>query len=107
MWDTSSLITHQDILLIGHQKGIASIERDENFVPATRSEYIRSHTSTIKTDYTDMLEETPLYTLYSMFIMQILYVFNNLCDSVLALILQRGFFMYLLYLHFSAFSRLC
>ncbi|KAG5636052.1 hypothetical protein H0H81_009248 [Sphagnurus paluster] len=48
-----------------------SIERDENFVPRTRSDYALPNEKIAKiADYHEMFEETPIYTLGRMLFMQ-------------------------------------
>ncbi|KAF9003035.1 delta-12 fatty acid desaturase [Cyathus striatus] len=56
-----------------HHKATMSIERDEHYMPVTRSQYQLppdriAHIS----DYHDIFEETPIYTLFRMLMMQIL-----------------------------------
>ncbi|KAG6830772.1 hypothetical protein H0H87_007171 [Tephrocybe sp. NHM501043] len=52
-------------------KATASMERDENYVPYTRSEYnLPEEKKATKFDYAEVFEETPIYTLLRMFIMQ-------------------------------------
>lgn len=47
------------------------MERDENYVPYTRSEYnLPEEKKATKFDYAEVFEETPLFTLFRMFIMQ-------------------------------------
>ena len=48
------------------------MERDENYVPYTRSSYkLPDEKIATKADYDEIFEEeTPIYTLYRMFIMQ-------------------------------------
>jgi len=47
------------------------MERDENYVPYTRSQFKLPNEKTAKkADYDEIFEETPLYTLIRMFIMQ-------------------------------------
>lgn len=47
------------------------MERDENYVPYTRSQFnLPAENLAKSTDYSEIFEETPLYTLYRMFIMQ-------------------------------------
>lgn len=54
-----------------HHKATASMERDENYVPYTRSEYnLPDEKKATKFDYAEVFEETPLYTLFRMFVMQ-------------------------------------
>ncbi|GLB39262.1 putative fatty acid desaturase [Lyophyllum shimeji] len=54
-----------------HHKATASMERDENYVPYTRSEYgLPDEKKATKFDYAEVFEETPLYTLVRMLIMQ-------------------------------------
>ncbi|KAF5366888.1 hypothetical protein D9615_010536 [Tricholomella constricta] len=56
-----------------HHKATMSVEREENFVPLTRSDYnLPSESSAHITDYHDIFEETPIYTLGRMLIMQAL-----------------------------------
>ncbi|KAG5635515.1 hypothetical protein H0H81_010978 [Sphagnurus paluster] len=48
-----------------HHKATASIERDENYVPYTRSEYNLPDAKRVtKADYAEIFEETPIYTLF-------------------------------------------
>ncbi|KAG5718825.1 Delta(12) fatty acid desaturase [Termitomyces sp. T112] len=65
-----------------HHKATMSVERDENFVPRTRSEYGLPPENIAKVnDYHEMFEETPIYTLLRMIFMQVLgwqyYLFTN------------------------------
>ncbi|KAF8955033.1 hypothetical protein BDZ97DRAFT_1907949 [Flammula alnicola] len=54
-----------------HHKATASMERDENYVPYTRSQFkLPDEKTATKADYAEIFEETPLYSLYRMFIMQ-------------------------------------
>jgi omega-6 fatty acid desaturase (delta-12 desaturase) len=54
-----------------HHKATASMERDENYVPYTRSQYNLPSEKTAKpTDYTEFFEETPIVTMGRMLIMQ-------------------------------------
>ncbi|CAK5282171.1 unnamed protein product [Mycena citricolor] len=50
-----------------HHKGVGSIERDENYVPRTKSELGITSQEQLR----EMFEETPLYTLVTMVIMQL------------------------------------
>jgi hypothetical protein len=53
------------------QKATASMERDENYVPYTRSDYkLPEAMKAMKADYAEVFEETPLVTLTRMIIMQ-------------------------------------
>lgn len=59
-----------------------SVERDENFVPRTRSDYkLPSENSAHPADYHEIFEETPIYTLVRMLFMQAIgwqyYLFTN------------------------------
>ncbi|KAJ7484450.1 delta-12 fatty acid desaturase [Mycena latifolia] len=70
----------------GHHKATSSIERDENYVPYTRSEVgLPSITASHAVNYHDVLEETPIYTLGAMIIMQLsglqLYLLTNIQGS--------------------------
>jgi hypothetical protein len=63
-----------------------SIERDENYVPRTRSDYgLPSESSATFSDYRDVFEETPIYTLFRMVFMQLLgwqyYLLTNAMGS--------------------------
>lgn len=50
-----------------------SIERDENFVPRTRTDYgLPSESTAILADYHEVFEETPIYSLGRMLFMQLL-----------------------------------
>lgn len=54
-----------------HHKSTGSIERDENFVPATRSDLkLRDPENVTKNDYREMFEETPIFTLVRILFMQ-------------------------------------
>ncbi|KAF8211714.1 delta-12 fatty acid desaturase [Mycena galopus ATCC 62051] len=63
-----------------HHKAVGSMERDENYVPALRSELglppdntkDRPENSAQGFDYHEVFEDTPLYTLGKMLVMQIL-----------------------------------
>jgi hypothetical protein len=47
------------------------VERDENYVPYLRSDYkLPSESKATKADYAEIFEETPIYTLFWMGIMQ-------------------------------------
>lgn len=47
------------------------MERDENYVPYLRSEYnLPPEKQATKFDYAEVFEETPIWTLARMFIMQ-------------------------------------
>ena len=53
------------------QKATSSIEHDESYVPYTRSDYKlppKGHAH--RFDYAEVFEETPIYTLGKMLIMQ-------------------------------------
>ncbi|KAG6872700.1 hypothetical protein C0995_007368 [Termitomyces sp. Mi166 len=65
-----------------HHKATMSVERDENFVPRTRSEYgLPPEKIAYISDYHEIFEETPIYTLARMLFMQALgwqyYLFTN------------------------------
>ncbi|TFK19301.1 hypothetical protein FA15DRAFT_674566 [Coprinopsis marcescibilis] len=54
-----------------HHKATGSIERDENYVPYTRSKYsLPEPSKATAADYEEVFEETPLWTLWRMFVMQ-------------------------------------
>ncbi|KAF8308723.1 uncharacterized protein EI90DRAFT_3129707 [Cantharellus anzutake] len=54
-----------------HHKSTGSIERDENFIPSTRSDLkLRDPRNVTKQDYREMFEETPLFSLLRIFFMQ-------------------------------------
>ncbi|KAJ3507813.1 hypothetical protein NLJ89_g6095 [Agrocybe chaxingu] len=56
-----------------HSKATGSMERDENYVPYTRSTFsLPDEKKATQMDYAEVLEETPLYTLFRLFIMQAL-----------------------------------
>lgn len=53
------------------QKAVASIERDENYVPSFRSDYKLPPKERASTaDYLEVFEETPIFTLCRMLFMQ-------------------------------------
>jgi len=54
-----------------HHKATASMERDENYVPYTRSRFgLPEEKNATHADYSEIFEETPIYTLFRMFVMQ-------------------------------------
>lgn len=56
-----------------NQKATMSMERDENYVPRTRMDYkLPPASSAHVTDYHEIFEETPIYTLVRMLLMQAL-----------------------------------
>lgn len=70
-----------------HHKATASMERDENYVPYTRSKYNLPDEQTVKKfDYSEAFEETPLATVYRLFIQQFfgwwIYLSINLMGGV-------------------------
>ncbi|KAF9061799.1 delta-12 fatty acid desaturase [Rhodocollybia butyracea] len=69
-----------------HHKAAASIERDENYVPKTRSDFkLPPESVAIPTDYHEIFEETPIYTVVRMLVMQLLgwqiYLFTDISGS--------------------------
>jgi hypothetical protein len=63
-----------------------SVERDENYVPRTRTDYgLPRESSATLSDYLDIFEETPIYTLFRMLVMQFLgwqyYLLTNALGS--------------------------
>ena len=57
------------------QKATGSIERDENYVPYHRDDFnLPPRKEAHKADYAEIFEETPLFTLLRVLIMQGLYV---------------------------------
>lgn len=64
------------------QKATASMERDENYVPRTRSDYkLPPEKMAQPFDYQEMFEDAPIVTLIRMILMQVLgwhyYLFKN------------------------------
>jgi hypothetical protein len=58
--------------ILDFQKATSSIERDENYVPRTRADYnLPQSKSALITDYHEIFEETPIYTLVRMLVMQL------------------------------------
>ncbi|KAL0581657.1 hypothetical protein V5O48_000358 [Marasmius crinis-equi] len=56
-----------------HHKATVSIERDENYVPRTRKDFgLPPAMNATARDYHEIFEETPIYTLARMIIMQLL-----------------------------------
>ncbi|TFK22250.1 delta-12 fatty acid desaturase [Coprinopsis marcescibilis] len=56
-----------------HHKATMSVERDENYVPRTRSDYgLPTKHIALVSDYHEVFEETPIYTLLRMLFMQAL-----------------------------------
>ncbi len=51
------------------------MERDQNYVPYTRNKYkLPDEKVATKADYSEVFEETPLYTIIHIFVMQFLCV---------------------------------
>lgn len=72
------------------------MERDENYVPYTRSEYnLPEEKKATKADYAEVFEDTPLYTMIRMFIMQGLWVMNISFVLLSLLICFSGWWIYL------------
>ncbi|KAJ7757656.1 delta-12 fatty acid desaturase [Mycena metata] len=56
-----------------HHKAVGSMERDENYVPAVRSDLgLKSEKTKQGLDYHEVFEDTPIYTLVMMLVMQLL-----------------------------------
>lgn len=69
-----------------HHQAVMNVERDENYVPRTRSHYKLPPASVAQArDYSEMFEETPLYTLLRLLIMQLIgwqiYLFTDSMGS--------------------------
>lgn len=66
------------------QKATASMERDENYIPHTRSSFnLPKKKLAKKVDYSEAFEETPLATVYRLLIQQFLCVpFSTLIGVV-------------------------
>ncbi|EAU81573.1 fatty acid conjugase [Coprinopsis cinerea okayama7 len=69
-----------------HHKATMSIERDENYVPRTRSDYrLPAEKIALVSDYHEVFEETPIYTLCRMLFMQLLgwqyYLLTNIMGN--------------------------
>ncbi|KAK7693167.1 hypothetical protein QCA50_002733 [Cerrena zonata] len=69
-----------------HHKFTNSLERDENFVPPTRSELkLPEESKATPMDYTELLEDAPLFVLIRLVFMQLLgwhsYIFYNAMGS--------------------------
>lgn len=53
------------------QKAVNSVERDENYVPHLRSDFpLPPEKRATTADYAEVFEETPLFTMVRMFVMQ-------------------------------------
>ncbi|KAJ7581901.1 delta-12 fatty acid desaturase [Mycena floridula] len=67
-----------------HHKATNSLEREQHFVPRTRSDYgLPSESTAIPADYHEIFEETPIYTLARMLFMQALGWQCYLCTNIL------------------------
>ncbi|KAJ3752777.1 fatty acid desaturase-domain-containing protein [Lentinula raphanica] len=54
-----------------HHKATQSLERDETFMPFTRSDFkLPNGKVAVRMDYTEILEETPAFTLFRLFVRQ-------------------------------------
>ncbi|KAE9403513.1 hypothetical protein BT96DRAFT_936357 [Gymnopus androsaceus JB14] len=65
-----------------HHKGTQSVERDETYMPFTRKDFkLPDGKVAVKMDYTEILEETPAFTLFKLFVRQFfgfqLYLLHN------------------------------
>ncbi|KIY43723.1 hypothetical protein FISHEDRAFT_53632 [Fistulina hepatica ATCC 64428] len=65
-----------------HHKGTNHMDRDETYVPFTRKSFALPNSKiAVRMDYTEVLEDTPLYTLFKLFIRQFfgfqLYLLHN------------------------------
>ena len=68
------------------------MERDENYVPYTRSKFkLPEEKTATRADYTEIFEETPLYTFFRLFIMQGLYVFSFFFPVLIVKFLKEKF----------------
>lgn len=79
-------LAHPRFRLIVVQKATGSIERDENYVPRTRSDYkLPPIMAATVADYHEIFEETPAYSLLRILLMQALgwqfYLFTNALGS--------------------------
>ena len=55
------------------QKSTNNLERDETYIPPTRKDFkLPDGKIAVKMDYTEVLEETPAFTLFKMFVRQFL-----------------------------------
>jgi hypothetical protein len=55
------------------QKSTNNLERDETFIPPTRKDFkLPDGNVAVKMDYKDVLEETPLFTLFKLVMRQLL-----------------------------------
>ena len=59
--------------LLSWQKSTNNLERDETYIPPTRKDFkLPDGKIAVKMDYTEVLEETPAFTLFKMFVRQFL-----------------------------------
>ncbi|KAJ7167150.1 fatty acid desaturase-domain-containing protein [Mycena crocata] len=84
--NTSCLLIPYFSYRSAHHKATGSVERDENYVPSTRSELgLPPGGACQAVNYHDVLEETPIYTLATMLVMQLagmqLYLLTNIQGS--------------------------
>ena len=55
------------------QKSTNNLERDETYIPPTRKDFkLPDGKIAVRMDYTEVLEETPAFTLFKMFVRQFL-----------------------------------
>ena len=58
---------------LSRQKSTNSLERDETYIPPTRKDFkLPDGKIAVRMDYTEVLEETPAFTLFKMFVRQFL-----------------------------------
>jgi len=59
--------------ILRFQKATNNLDRDETYVPLTRKDFnLPDGKVAIRMDYTELLEETPAFTIFKMFIRQFL-----------------------------------
>jgi hypothetical protein len=64
---------HATSLQLSRQKSTNNLERDETYIPPTRKDFkLPDGKIAVKMDYTEVLEETPAFTLFKIFFRQFL-----------------------------------
>lgn len=72
-WATLVHVCPPTHCLFRYQKATNSLERDETYMPLTRKDFkLPDAKVAVRMDYAEVLEETPAFTLFKLFIRQFL-----------------------------------
>jgi hypothetical protein len=69
IFNPEKIVCHE----LTQQKSTNNLERDETYIPPTRKDFkLPDGNIAVRMDYTEVLEETPAFTLFKMFVRQFL-----------------------------------